>query len=414
MINKDVNFRVSADTGKAIRAFKQLDQTVTKTSGSVGKTMPAGTKQAGFAMLNFNRIAQDSVFFMNSMQMGVMAVSNNLPIFIESMDRLKQTTGGTGSAMKLLAKQFLTLPNILMLGVTALTAWGIAASSSKSGTNALASSVKKLAGGLIEITGTDKTQKILLSKGGMGAAINAIDSELKGIKEGQKIAAGAASESGSLFHGGAGLKMWAESLGLVDSELTAFQETLKQVLLDKKADLEVTQRIISALQEYGGTVKQTEQYILKNRDLPEAKGQTRLGGSILFGGLPAGAKSHDFENALAATKQVKKEMVQIQSYAMMAGSALTSAFLSGANAAQALLNSLIAITSQLALISGVKSLVSLGTANPISFLDAVVGTLGLGKMGGQKISVNIDGREVAASIESYTGRSNARSRRLRS
>lgn len=65
----------------------------TKTFGTELDKAKLSTNQSTMALMNFGRIAQDAPF-------GLMGITNNLNPMLESFQRLKQTTGSTGSALK--------------------------------------------------------------------------------------------------------------------------------------------------------------------------------------------------------------------------------------------------------------------------------------------------------------------------
>lgn len=142
-MSKRVEFDVVANTRQAQQGFQQLDQQIAKNTKGLD-VYQQRQRQANIASMSFMRIAQDAPFFMSSMNMGIMAVSNNIPMFIESMERAKTASGGWMSAIKSVGKQMLTVPNLLMLGVSAITAFSLASQGASSETNKFAQSIEKL------------------------------------------------------------------------------------------------------------------------------------------------------------------------------------------------------------------------------------------------------------------------------
>jgi hypothetical protein len=68
-----------------------------KSAGVLGGSVVKGSNSAAFALTNLGRVAQDAPF-------GFIGIQNNLNPLLESFSRLKQETGGTGSALKALGQ----------------------------------------------------------------------------------------------------------------------------------------------------------------------------------------------------------------------------------------------------------------------------------------------------------------------
>jgi hypothetical protein len=84
----------------AVKSFNNLKSSVGAANGSA---------------IAFNRIIQDAPF-------GLLGVGNNIQQFTEQIAFLKQTTGSTGAALKSFFSSLITPTNLLILGVSALTA----------------------------------------------------------------------------------------------------------------------------------------------------------------------------------------------------------------------------------------------------------------------------------------------------
>jgi hypothetical protein len=87
-------------TAPAVKSFTQLKSSVGAANGSA---------------IAFNRIIQDAPF-------GLLGVGNNIQQFTEQLAFLKQTTGSTGNALKSFFGSLFTSTNLLILGVSAVTA----------------------------------------------------------------------------------------------------------------------------------------------------------------------------------------------------------------------------------------------------------------------------------------------------
>lgn len=121
-------------------------------------------KGTGTAVMNLNRIVQDSPF-------GVMGVANNIEPFIQSFQRLKQQTGSTTSAFTTLLKSAFTGPGALITIVSAAMAaitaiqmglidLGGSADESKGKMKALLDAVKELEGVIDrDLSLLDKTER---------------------------------------------------------------------------------------------------------------------------------------------------------------------------------------------------------------------------------------------------------------
>ncbi len=70
------------------------------TSGQSLQSFSKGSNSAAFALTNLGRVAQDAPF-------GFIGIQNNLNPLLESFSRLKQETGGTGSALKALGQSLI-------------------------------------------------------------------------------------------------------------------------------------------------------------------------------------------------------------------------------------------------------------------------------------------------------------------
>ena len=84
---------------------------------------------AGGSAIAFNRIIQDAPF-------GIIGVGNNIQQFAEQLTALKTTTGSTGAALKTFFTSLISPANLLVLGVSAVTAaftaYALSAESTKS------------------------------------------------------------------------------------------------------------------------------------------------------------------------------------------------------------------------------------------------------------------------------------------
>lgn len=108
--NADFLVTVGADIDAYLKSMGTADKTAEKTSKSIvkslaeaaaasskmGGSVAKGSNQAGAALTDLSRIAQDAPF-------GFIAIQNNINPLLESFGRLKSETGSTGAALKALA-----------------------------------------------------------------------------------------------------------------------------------------------------------------------------------------------------------------------------------------------------------------------------------------------------------------------
>ena len=102
-MSEGLKIQIGADVSQAIGGLKQVETAMQKTvsnskafEASVGKSGQALGKivnpsyQATLALTNLGRVAQDAPF-------GFLGIANNLNPLLESFQRLKATTGSTGT-----------------------------------------------------------------------------------------------------------------------------------------------------------------------------------------------------------------------------------------------------------------------------------------------------------------------------
>ena len=90
---------ITADNKEAIAVLKQTDAALLKvgtTSTKVGAAVAKSSNQAGNALTNLGRVAQDAPY-------GFIGIQNNLNPLLESFQRLKADSGSTGGALKAMA-----------------------------------------------------------------------------------------------------------------------------------------------------------------------------------------------------------------------------------------------------------------------------------------------------------------------
>ena len=92
--------QLDKDLKGANSKLNQFAADASKSAGVLGGAVVKGSNSAAFALTNLGRVAQDAPF-------GFIGIQNNLNPLLESFTRLKQETGGTGSALKALGSSLI-------------------------------------------------------------------------------------------------------------------------------------------------------------------------------------------------------------------------------------------------------------------------------------------------------------------
>lgn len=110
MAQETLKITITADNKQAVQ---NIHETVTATTelGAAFKKVSPASNQATQALVNVSRVAQDAPY-------GFLGIANNLNPLLESFQRLKETSGSAGSALKEMAKGLMGPAGIgLALGV---------------------------------------------------------------------------------------------------------------------------------------------------------------------------------------------------------------------------------------------------------------------------------------------------------
>jgi len=139
---------------KELSALKGQQMTMFSGLGAGMQKMGNQTNQAGVAMQNMNFVIRDSPYFFKDLQLGVLAVGNNMNPLIDSFQRLKiqatemtKQTGKNVSAFGLLRKSMagpMGLSIAMSILVTAIQAVVFSMGSSKDATRNLTKAIEEL------------------------------------------------------------------------------------------------------------------------------------------------------------------------------------------------------------------------------------------------------------------------------
>jgi hypothetical protein len=92
--------KLDQDLKGATNKLNQFSAQASKSGAVLGGAVANGSNSAAFALTNLGRVAQDAPF-------GFIGIQNNLNPLLESFQRLKAETGGTGSALKALGQSLI-------------------------------------------------------------------------------------------------------------------------------------------------------------------------------------------------------------------------------------------------------------------------------------------------------------------
>lgn len=120
---KDILIRYGVDPGNSTKAMNDIAKASAVAGGALDKTGMSMKTNTQLGM-NFNRVLQDSPYFFSSFNMGVMSVSNNLPMLAESFqaarmrgESFKQMLSGMFMGMG----GWMTALNLVISGILAYT-----------------------------------------------------------------------------------------------------------------------------------------------------------------------------------------------------------------------------------------------------------------------------------------------------
>ena len=110
MAQETLKITITADNKQAVQNIQETVTATTQLGTAFKKVVPA-SNQVNQALVNVSRVAQDAPY-------GFIGIANNLNPLLESFQRLKETSGSTGSALKQMAQGLMGPAGIgLALGV---------------------------------------------------------------------------------------------------------------------------------------------------------------------------------------------------------------------------------------------------------------------------------------------------------
>jgi len=139
MAQETLKITITADNKQAVQNIQETVVATTQMGAAFRNVTPA-SNQATQALVNVSRVAQDAPY-------GFLGIANNLNPLLESFQRLKETTGTAGSALKEMAKGLMGPAGIgLALGVVSslIVAFGPKIAKFINGTTAASEAQDKL------------------------------------------------------------------------------------------------------------------------------------------------------------------------------------------------------------------------------------------------------------------------------
>lgn len=90
----------------------------------IGSDISGNMKHGSNAVFAFNQMLREMPAFAFSAQTGILALSNNIPIFVDRISEMRRAGASAGSIFSTLGKSLVSFPSILTIGVAALTIFG--------------------------------------------------------------------------------------------------------------------------------------------------------------------------------------------------------------------------------------------------------------------------------------------------
>ena len=281
MADQNIDFRLG------IQGDQNVVNAFGKVNNSLKQTAESGTRMNMVGM-NFNRIVQDSPYFLSSFNMGIMSIGNNIGPLAESFAMAKQRGESFTSVLKSSLSGFGGWMLALNLAVAGVTAFALANRGAKEEVDELAKSLKAM----IDLGDPTKGLKFIGDKKTIEASIKIIDEEINKTNQlikSRQLAAGLnAGVSGQGISAASFIKTEKEkeNLATLQKEL----ETFKAMKLELESRIKVADRLKElGFQQATATEKQAKAVKEIKKDLSEtfeilSKGKDNFG-AFNIGGL---------------------------------------------------------------------------------------------------------------------------------
>jgi hypothetical protein len=251
----DVTEDLAKSTGTLNGSLAKLPNTLSPINSQLDRT---NKSMGGFNMvgMNFNRIIQDSPFFLSSFSMGMMSIQNNIGPLAESFAYAKKNGESFTSVLSSSLGGLNGYMMALNLAIAAITAFSIANRGAKGEVDSLNKSIEEQVKALVKVK--DYQYEFLVNPEDVEIRIEQIDKLIKKYKEeAEYVSGGASARAGK---GGALLGAFVNTF--ITKDLTATEEKrletldlIQEQLKKNKETLEAQLEIERTMEEIG--VKKT-------------------------------------------------------------------------------------------------------------------------------------------------------------
>lgn len=250
----DINFKSLLETKGQLKSLQKQFDTF---NNDLQSTTQVGS-QAGIALQNLNFVIRDTPYFFKDMQLGVLAVGNNINPLIDSFVRLRleaarmsATTGTTVTTLDLLSKSLMGATGISVafsLAVTAIQSYIFATTVAKSKTEKTIEKVDELESALNKLVNLKLPSETIEFKPDINQlkqALFLVDMELTKIKSVEDFQA---------LNSRRNQETWGQSLDAAEQSNNFTKEELeaaKKILETKIKTLETEERARNVLKTFG-------------------------------------------------------------------------------------------------------------------------------------------------------------------
>lgn len=406
----DANYQSLIKSQQALQGVANQVNVYNQTLGA----MTRSGSQAGIALQNLNFVIRDSPYFLKDMQLGVLAVGNNINPLIDSFiklrlesQRLSAETGKTVTTMSLLKNALVGgvgLSVALSLVVTAFQAFIFAQQTGKSkvdeGTEALKKQKEEVFGLRNQYYAYAKERALMMKEDLSDKRLKAlneeyaqalktkdayqaeydlfkrIDDKTGKISEQQKEAKKNLDAENALLES---IASQTEAILFIRNGLYKTEEKRTKQLKEQKYDLREVKDLLEEMYE---VLLRPEWDFNRRSALANPFSEYNLKNQFGMGGL------QNIKNPMDdMIKQIEGELKpifqSITEVANVAGNAISNAFLSGKNAIDAATQALMQFIVQLLVVQSLKGLLGMAFGLPFGagFLSGIVPSVG-GASGG--------------------------------
>ena len=416
---------------RELAAASKLQQSVLMSSGGAMGKMGNQTAQAGVAVQNMNFVIRDSPFFFKDLQLGVLAVGNNINPLIDSFQRLKiqaaqmtAQTGKTVTSFSLLRKTLsgpMGLSIAMSLVVTAFQAVVFTLGKADKKARELKTTLQGVADAMIKMINPFEGVSFEASLDKMTNSIKQMKAELVGITGDPLTGLGAPIAQKVAFNE-LGLLLGIGSKNLTEDQKkrVALLKTTLATMEKQKATLEAQQQVSKLLTDFGFTQVDNEK---KKKDALKGQNSEYLSQIELIQRLVSGIQRYEAYRGggeagdglgggmrlrvaprkplLDAIKASADQMKLLGQVASQTGTLLAQAFMQGTFAIDRFLQSLLATVAQMLILRALTRIFSpVAAISPIP-IPVGGGVLNKGRSGNIQIQgkITADKNKFIANIE---------------